>query len=350
FMKKRGWDVQEHFHLKTAWIATFTNGSGGRTLGVNSEMDALPGIGHACGHNLIAISGVAVALAVKAALLKHDIPGKVPLLGTPAEEGGSGKAILLEAGAYEGMDACLMQCYRSHPAPGPIHGASLSSCLALERVTVEYHGHTAHAALAPWEGQNALDAAVSAYSSIGLLRQQIKPSHRVHGIIEGKNWAPNIIPDYSKMTLYTRAPTRAEVQLLEPRVRACVEAAALATACTCNITPPGKPTYDLRQNKALGDTFAETFRSKYGPIDYEFGIASASTDFGNITYALPSLHPGFSIPTQPNGGNHTVAFTEAAATPEAHKACLNVSKALALAGLRVLADDDFFSKVCPGLS
>ncbi|EDR10639.1 uncharacterized protein LACBIDRAFT_317321 [Laccaria bicolor S238N-H82] len=340
FMTKHGWEVTKQFHLPTAWQATFAHGSGGRTIGINSEMDALEGIGHACGHNLIGISGVAVALAIRAALEKHDIPGKIVLLGTPAEEGGSGKVILLEKGAYKGMDACLM----CHPAPGPVGSVSLSSCLALQRLIVEYRGHTAHAALSPWEGKNALDAAVLGYNNISALRQQLKPTHRVHGIFEGKDWVANIIPDYAKFICYVRAPTREEMQETLKRVTPCFEAAGLATGCEVSIEYLGA-TFDLRQNKALGDEVANVILNKYGSIDYEWGIKSASTDFGNVTYALPALHPGFAIPTVKNGGNHTSAFAESAATITSHNACLDVSKALASTGVRVLADDEFFAKV-----
>ncbi|KAF8270590.1 hypothetical protein EI94DRAFT_1770781 [Lactarius quietus] len=345
FHGENGWDVKKHYHLDTAWVATFSHGNGGRVLGVNSEMDALPGIGHGCGHNLIAIAGVAVALAVRAALIKHDIPGKIVLLGTPAEEGGQGKVILLEKGAYDEMHACLM----CHPAPGPENGASLSSSLSLQRISVEYRGHTAHAALSPWQGQNALDAAVAAYTNVALLRQQVKPSHRIHGIFEGKDWAANslytfLVAPLTMYSWYVRAPTVAEVKELDPRVRVCFQASALATGCNIEVSGMDTPVHDLRQNKTLGDTFSRIFRSKTGPVDYEWGIGSASTDFGNVTYALPSIHPGFSIPTERNGGNHTPAFTSAAATPEAHQACLEVCKALALTGLRVIQDDQFYSE------
>ncbi|KAF8153051.1 hypothetical protein B0H34DRAFT_800308 [Crassisporium funariophilum] len=340
-MAKHGFEVTKHFHLDTAWLATFTHGSGGRTIGINSEMDALKGIGHACGHNLIGMSGVAVACAIKAALERHDIPGKVVLLGTPAEEGGSGKVILLEKGAYEGMDACLM----CHPAPGPIGSVSLSSCLALQRLTVEYRGHTAHAALSPWEGKNALDAAVLGYNNISALRQQLRPTHRVHGIFEGKDWAPNIIPDYAKFICYVRAPTRTELQETVKRVTPCFDAAALATGCEVSIKFEKGATFDLRQNQALGGEVANIVLNNYGAIDYEWGIKSASTDFGNVTYALPSLHPGFAIPTILDGGNHTPGFEKSAATLKAHYACLDVSKALAATGIRVLTDDKFFAEV-----
>ncbi|CAA7266202.1 unnamed protein product [Cyclocybe aegerita] len=340
-MVKHGFEVTRQYLLPTAWKAVFTHGQGGRTIGVNSEMDALKGIGHACGHNLIGMSGVAVALALRAAMEKHDIPGKIVLLGTPAEEGGSGKVVLLEKGGYDSMDVCLM----CHPAPGPIGSVSLSSCLALQRITVEYKGHTAHAALSPWEGKNALDAAVLGYNNISALRQQLRPTHRVHGIFEGKDWAPNIIPDYAKFICYVRAPTRSEMQATVKHVTPCFEAAALATGCEVTIVLEQGSTFDLRQNEALGGEVANIVLNKYGAIDFEWGIKSASTDFGNVTYALPSLHPGFAIPTILDGGNHTPGFEQAAATIRAHHACLDVSKALAATGIRVLTDDSFFAKV-----
>ncbi|KAH7882943.1 hypothetical protein F5I97DRAFT_1930557 [Phlebopus sp. FC_14] len=357
FLEEQGFAVQRHHHLETAWVATFSNGEGGPVLGVNSEMDALPGIGHACGHNLIGISGVAVACAVKAAMLEKNIQGKIILLGTPGEEGGFGKVKLWNAGAYKEMDICLMcvcfafdprskqiAVHRCHPAPGPPYSISLSGCLAVVRLQVDYHGHTAHAGLSPWQGQNALDAAVLAYTNIGLLRQQIQPTHRVHGIFEGKEWAPNIIPDNSTMYWYVRAPTTTEAFETAERVKACFEAAALATGCTVKITE-GSVGNELIQNEVLGEELADVVRKKYGAIDYEWGISSASTDFGNISYLMPGLHPGFSIPTEPGGGNHTAAFTDAAITPGAHEACLTVSKALAAVGGRVLTDPDFLERV-----
>ncbi|TCD61372.1 Serine/threonine-protein kinase [Steccherinum ochraceum] len=340
YMEKQGFAIKRHYVLETGWEARYTHGTGGRTIGVNSEMDALPGVGHACGHNLIAIAGVAVACALKKVLREKNISGTVILLGTPAEEGGHGKVPMLNEGAYKEMDACLM----CHPAPGPPHSGSLSSSLALRQVEAQYHGHTAHAALAPWEGKNAMDAAVAAYNNISLLRQQLKPDNRVHGIISGRDWAVNIIPDYSKLDYIVRSETWAGVEATLPRVLACMEAAATATGCKVEIKETSW-CYDLRQNEGLGEEFASVFSSKFGPIDYVFGIRSASTDFGDVTYALPALHPGFGIPTEVNGGNHTRAFAAAARTPEAHLATYNVSKALAAVGIRLLTDDSYFEHV-----
>jgi len=341
-MSSKGWEITKHYlGLDTAWRAEFTVGNGGRTLGVNSEMDALPGIGHACGHNLIAIAGVGVALAVKAALERHCVPGKVVLLGTPAEEGGGGKIILIERGGYKDMDACVM----CHPGPGPSGSFGTGPSLAIQSIQVEYFGHTAHASAAPWDALNALDAAFLAYSNVSVLRQQMKPDHRVHGIVEGKDWAPNIIPDYAKMRWFIRAPTGTQLKIWRERVIKCFEAASHATGCKHTITY-GQLMYDLRQNPVLSEELASTLHNRYGMIATAAeGAIGGSTDFGNVTYELPSIHPSFAIPTQPGGGNHTTGFTIAARTEEAHEETVRVAKGLALVGFRVINDDKFFYKV-----
>ncbi|KAI0631377.1 amidohydrolase [Trametes polyzona] len=353
FMASQGFFVTPHYlGVETAFRAAYTHPPTDgkareetRVIGVNSEMDALPGIGHGCGHNLIAMSGVAVSIAIKAALEEHDIPGTVVLLGTPAEEGGGGKITLLEKGAYEEMDACIM----SHPSSGPPHFSAIWPGVACQPIEVEFFGHGAHAASAPWEAQNALDAAFVAYASISALRQQIKPDHRVHGIIVGRDWAPNVIPDYAKLRYIVRAPTWAELEALRARVKACFDAAALATACKIEVRL-GEGYFELRNNDVLGQEYANVVEEKYGIRTVSSGeSAKFSTDFGNVTYALPALHPVYSIPTEPNGSNHTPQFTKSAATKEAHEATLKVAVGLAATGVRVLADADFARKVCRGV-
>ncbi|KZT55251.1 amidohydrolase [Calocera cornea HHB12733] len=343
FMESHGFEVTRHYlGLETAWLATVTVRSGGRTLGFNSEMDSLPGIGHACGHNLIAIGGVAAAIGVATALKKHNLPGTVSLIGTPAEEGGGGKIILLEKGAYDGFAACLM----IHPGPGPARSTGVGSSLAIERIEAEFAGHTAHASAAPWEGRNALDAAFVSYSAISALRQQVKPTHRIHGVVQGKDWAANIIPDYAKMTYIIRAPTYTEVEALAPRLKACFEAGAHATATKVTF---GAPTtmYDLFQNGALIAEYRRVCEGRYGMSvsTAQEGAIGGSTDFGNVSYAVPGLHPAFAIPTVQNGGNHTRLFADAAGTKEAHEATLFAAKGIALAGLRVLLDKEFADQV-----
>ncbi|OAX43969.1 amidohydrolase [Rhizopogon vinicolor AM-OR11-026] len=341
FMENHGFFVTRHYlGLETAFRAEYTYGKGGRTLGINSEMDALPVIGHACGHNLIAISGVGMALAIKSALETHKVPGKVVLLGTPGEEGGGGKIILLDRGAYKGMNACLM----CHPSPGPELSSSVPSSLAMQSLDAEFFGQSAHAGDAPWEGTNALDAAFLAYSGVAVLRQQIKPDHRVHGVIQGsEKRAANVIPDYAKMRWYVRAPTRDQLAQLVERVCACFEGAALATSCRLNVTK-STPYYDLRQNSVLAGAFSQAISEESG-MAVGLYPSGASTDFGNVSYVLPSLHPAFAIPTQPNGGNHSPAFADSARTTEAHAACMIITKALACTGFRVLEDGNFSRQV-----
>ncbi|KAI0773073.1 hypothetical protein BD413DRAFT_473224, partial [Trametes elegans] len=352
FMSSHGFSVTpHHLGLDTAFRAVYTrarlNGKpqkGARVIGVNSEMDALPGIGHGCGHNLIAMSGVAVSLAIKAALEQHDIPGTIILLGTPAEESDGGKISLLERGAYDSMDACIM----SHPTSGPDKFSAIWPGVACQPMEVEFFGHGAHAAGAPWEAQNALDAAFVAYAGISALRQQIKPDHRVNGIIVGKDWAPNaVIPDYAKLRYIVRAPTWQELEALRDRVRACFDAAALATACKIEVRL-GTGYFELRNNDILGQEYANVVGDRYGITTVSSGDGTKfSSDFGNVTHALPALHPVYSIPTEPNGSNHTPQFTHAAATPEAHAATLKVAAGLAAVGVRVLADADFARRVSP---
>ncbi|KAH0582564.1 hypothetical protein H2248_010500 [Termitomyces sp. 'cryptogamus'] len=274
FLEKHGFEVTRHYAgLKTAWRAEYSVGHGGRVLGVNSEMDALPGIGHACGHNLIAMSGVGIAVAVKTALVAHDIAGKIVILGTPAEEGGGGKVILLKRGAYKDMDVCLM----SHPAPGEAHSAADGSTNAAQSMFVQYTGKTAHAAGSPWEGINALDAAVSAYNSISSLRQQLKPDLRVHGIIQGSNWTPNVIPDNARLDYIARASNKTDLVDLVERIKRCFHAAALATGCDVNIEM-NHAYLDLRQNPVLAREFGDTIVERYDMTMNHLG-SSASTDF-----------------------------------------------------------------------
>ncbi|KAI0272347.1 hypothetical protein BC834DRAFT_343931 [Gloeopeniophorella convolvens] len=343
-MAAHGFTVTRHYlGLATAWRAEFRHGRarGARVLGVNAEMDALPGLGHACGHNLIAMAGVGVALALRAALEAHDVAGTVVLLGTPAEESGAGKQILLERGAYKGMDACVM----CHPIAGDTQEVGLVASLALQSLSVEYFGRPAHAGYAPWDGINALDAAFVAYASVAALRQQMRPEQRVHGIVSGRDWAPNVIPDYAKMSWSVRADARDTLDPLRVRVVRCLESAADATGCRHELAL-GVQYLDLRQNPVLAGDVAETARLRYAmPTRWGAAPAPASTDFGNISYALPSLHPTFAIPTPHNAQNHTAGFARAARSDEAHAAALRSAALLAHTGFRVLQDSAFCARV-----
>jgi amidohydrolase len=234
FLRGEGLNVTPHsYGLETSLSAEY--GTGGRIVTFNAEYDALPGIGHACGHNLIATSSIAAFLGVVAAMKQCSISGRVRLLGTPAEESGGGKIKLIDAGAYEGVHASLM----THPmsatvlsqAPGHFTGIAYGTCIASAKFMATFTGKPAHAAAAPHEGINALDAAVLAYNGVSMLRQQIKPDQRIQGVILEGGDRPNIITPHSLLSYNVRASTVKETRVLQERVIKCFEGAALSTGC-----------------------------------------------------------------------------------------------------------------------
>lgn len=237
-LSSHGYQVRRKaYNLDTALEIEYSNGTDGRVVAFNAEYDALPGIGHACGHNLIATSSIAAFIAT-CETMKARFPDSaytVRLLGTPAEESGGGKVKLLDAGAYKNVDACLMV----HPMPISKNNPGLLSIatvlpggfLANDKVKVTFIGKPAHAAAAPWEGINALDAVVSAYVNISVLRQQILPSQRVHGVIVNGGDRPNIIPHSTTVDYYIRSPDSKSLKTLTAKVIKCFEAASTATGC-----------------------------------------------------------------------------------------------------------------------
>jgi amidohydrolase len=207
-------------------------GTSGPVVAFNAEYDALPGIGHACGHNLIATTSIASFLGLASYLKESKSRGRVRLIGTPAEEGGGGKLKLIDAGAYDDVDACLM----IHPLPGDpknsgAGGQAYWMSLANHKFSVIYSGKSAHAAMAPWEGVNALDAVVLAYNGISVLRQQIKPYERIHSVISQGGERPNVVPDKGRLEYYIRSRTLKEADELKERAMGCFEGAAFATGC-----------------------------------------------------------------------------------------------------------------------
>jgi amidohydrolase len=231
-----GYSVTRHaYGIETSFEVEY--GSNGRVVVFNAEYDALPGIGHACGHNLIATSSIASFIATAEAIRDNGVSGRVRLLGTPAEESGGGKIKLLKAGAYQGVDACIM----SHPGPSSStheggkkisDGIAATRSLARKKVNVTFKGKTAHAGLNPWDGTNALDAVVAAYVNVSLLRQQIPQTARIHGIIRNGGMEPNLIPDEGSLEYFVRDASAASVNNIAKKVDACFSAGAQATGCS----------------------------------------------------------------------------------------------------------------------
>uniref|UniRef100_A0A8C8RST3 Peptidase M20 domain-containing protein 2 n=1 Tax=Pelusios castaneus TaxID=367368 RepID=A0A8C8RST3_9SAUR len=341
------WAVQPHYKLDTAFRAEWGPSAAVDPrplhLGFLCEYDALPGIGHACGHNLIAEVGAAAALGVKGALESlpqpHSAAVKITVLGTPAEEDGGGKIDLIEAGAFDDLDVVFM----AHPSQ---ENAAYLPDVAEHDVTVKYYGKASHAAAYPWEGINALDAAVLAYNNLSVLRQQMKPTWRVHGIIKNGGVKPNIVPSYTELEFYLRAPSVKDLGILVEKAENCFKAAAVATGCKVEIESGEHDYYNVLQNKSLEETYIENGK-KLGMefVEDEFVLngTSGSTDFGNVTYVVPGIHPYFYIGS--DALNHTELYATAAGSQEAQFYTLRTAKALAMTALDVIFKPDLLGKI-----
>ncbi|KAM3530991.1 hypothetical protein MY4038_004663 [Beauveria bassiana] len=340
-LKSLGFQVTpQAYGVATAFSAEY--GSGGRLVVFNAEYDALPGIGHACGHNLIASASFAAFLGV-AAVLKQTpgAPGRVRLLGTPAEEGGGGKIHLINNGAYRDAAACLM----THPGPqyllsGNVTGVAAVKMLANVKWRVIFSGQTAHAAMEPWNGLNALDAVCLSYNAISMLRQQIRPHERVHGVIKEGGDRPNVIPASTSVEYYVRSDTLAAAERLWKRVRLCFEGAATATGCQVRYEPTNSYA-DLRSSMVLCKEFVATFPEGTVSLDEPADFLAGSTDMGNVTYECPGFHGAFGIDTEKGQGNHTRPFADASGLAKSFDRAVEWGKSMAIVGYRVLSDDDF---------
>jgi len=293
------------YGLDTAFEATV--GTSGPRVVICAEMDALPDVGHACGHNIIATAGLGAGIALVPVAEALGI--RVTVLGTPAEEHFGGKINLIDAGAFNDVAAAMM----IHPSPIDVVDPAF---LAVDHLDVEFIGKAAHASSAPELGLNALDAAVQAYMSVAALRQHILDSDRVHGIITHGGSAPNVVPDYAAMSWNVRSATDARLDVLVERVKDCFKGAALATGCTVNIKTVGQRYKDLRTDKLLARLYAENSDLVGRPMPYFSEItvqASGSTDMGNVSHEVPSIHPMLSLDCDP-AVNHQREFAAATLT------------------------------------
>lgn len=317
--------------LDTAFRADF--GSGPLVVGVCAEYDALPGIGHACGHNIIAASAVGTALAL--AEVADELGLRVVLIGTPAEEFGGGKILLLDAGVFDDLAAAVML------HPGPLDIAAARS-LTLTAVGVEYLGREAHASAAPYQGINAADAATVTQVAVGLLRQQLAPGQQVHGIVTDGGQAANIIPGRTELRYTMRATEASSLAELEAKVGDCFLAGAVATGCDYNVKQL-EPTYDpLKSDSWLADTIrAEMIRLGRAPMEKELEAAHplGSTDMGNITQVMPGIHPIVAVDAD-GASLHQPAFAAAAAGASADRAVVEGAIMLARTVVRLAESPD----------
>ncbi|WP_440572092.1 M20 family metallopeptidase [Streptomyces sp. KR2] len=304
------------YGLDTAFTATA--GSGPVTVAFACEYDALPGLGHACGHNLIAAAGVGAALGL--APVADALGLRIKVLGTPAEERGAGKALMLAAGAFEGVDAAMMV----HPCPFEM--ADFRS-FALGTLDVTYTGRAAHPSLNPQEGRNAADALTVAQVALGLLRQHLPAEWRVHGITTAAGTSPNAVPDRATASYELRALAAEDLGALRERVEACFRAGALAAGCDVTLERPEPDYLDFRGDPELIARWTANARELGRPEPVE-RAPFACTDMGNVSHAVPSLHPVLDI-SGGTCGPHEPEFAEAALSPAAEQALMDGATAMA---------------------
>jgi len=329
FLAGQGFKVEKGVGgVDTAFRATIETGDG-PTIAILCEYDALPGIGHACGHNVIATSGAGAGAALAA--VRAQLPkGRVQVIGTPAEEGGGGKVKLIKSGVFKDVDCAMM-----------IHGFDRTllhqDLLGIVRGTFEFTGKASHASADPWEGVNALDAVIGMYNAVSMLRQQVRPDCRIHGIITNGGAAANIIPEYASAIFYVRAPRIDTMWDLFKRVTGAAEGAARATGCTLKVTQHDSVYEPMKSSRVMLDLFAANMRTVGLAEGAAIPDRLGSSDIGNVSQIIPAIQPMIAI--APTGmAIHTRDFADAAIQPLARAGMVAAAKTMALTTLDLLAE------------
>lgn len=305
------------------------------TIAYLAEYDALPEVGHGCGHNLIAVAGVYAGIALGTVI--KDLPGNVIVMGTPAEESIGGKIKMLEKGAFDDVTVALM----THPSTETVVRAK---ALAAHLTEIKFRGRPAHAAAAPWRGINALDALIQTFVGLDQLRKQLKPTVRIAGIITEGGKRANVVPEQAVGLFSVRAETYNELQELLEKVKRVAQGAALATGASVEISHPEPLYLDMRNVEALAKTFEKCWLELGGTLYKDPDKTPGSLDIGNVSYKLPALHPSFRITDKPLAG-HSREFAEATRTPMARQETIRVIKALALTGLEILTEPGLLQQI-----
>jgi amidohydrolase len=341
FLAERGFAVEWGLAgLPTAFRASV--GSGSPTIAYLSEYDALPGVGHGCGHNLIAIVGVGAAIGLRAAL--EDTGGTIVVFGTPAEEAINGKAIMADAGVFAGVDAAM----GAHP------GTSEATCptvegsgqvLACQGIRIAFHGRAAHAAADPHNGINALNALIETFNGINALRQHVRPDARIHGIVTAGGDAPNVVPDFAAGEFLVRAATAAYLNTLVDQVHHIAEGAAAITGATLDFSFSEHGTSDMVTNRTMARRI-KTHLDDLGMAlpDAKPAPGTGSTDWGNVSYLVPSVETHYPILDHVCTW-HSAEVVAAADSALGYDNTITVAKALALTGLDLMQDEHLLAEV-----
>jgi amidohydrolase len=338
-LEKEGFEVERAVAgHETAFLARKKSDRPGPSIAFLAEYDALPGLGHGCGHNIIGTTSVAAAIALSKVI--DETGGEAVVFGTPAEEGGpngSAKGSFVKHGLLEGIDAALMV----HPSN---HTRLTSSSLAVDPLDFEFIGKPAHAAASPEEGINALDAVIQLFNGINALRQQLKDDVRIHGIITHGGDAPNIIPEYAKARFFIRASTRTSLNEVTRKVKAVAEGAALATGAKLNVIAFQNEVDNLLLNKTYDQVFKEVIEDLGETVVEGDRDGIGSTDAGNISQVVPTIHPYIKIGADDLVA-HTVPFREAAASAKGDEALLTGAKGLALTAFQLVTDPELLKSI-----
>jgi amidohydrolase len=324
------------FELDTAFDVSVRGGNG-PTVAVICEYDALPGIGHACGHNIIAAAGLGAGVALSA--VAELCGGNLRLMGTPAEEGGGGKVEMARKGAFKNIDAAMM----IHPSDQDL---ARMNAIAIQQLFVRFDGLAAHAAVSPERGKNALDAAVLGYMNVAAMRQHIRPTERVHGIFTKAGEKPNIVPREAEMDWYVRSDTIETLQPLKARIAKCLEAGAMAADCTISFDWQKNTYADLVDNLPLLTSYVLNSAQMGRDLTTDFlpGTGGGSTDMGNLSYLVPSIHPMLQV--APRGVSlHSAQFAEFTASKDADKAVLDGAKIMAMTAIDLWLSETLNSEV-----
>ncbi|PAE25702.1 M20 family metallopeptidase [Bacillus sp. 7894-2] len=338
-LEKEGFEVERAVAgHETAFLARKKSAKPGPSIAFLAEYDALPGLGHGCGHNIIGTTSVAAAIALSKVI--DETGGEAVVLGTPAEEGGpngSAKGSFVKHGLLDGIDAALMV----HPSN---HTRLTSSSLAVDPLDFEFIGKPAHAAASPEEGINALDAVIQLFNGINALRQQLKDDVRIHGIITHGGDAPNIIPEYAKARFFIRASTRTSLNEVTRKVKAVAEGAALATGAKLNVIAFQNEVDNLLLNKTYDQVFKEVIEDLGETVVEGDRDGIGSTDAGNISQVVPAIHPYIKIGADDLVA-HTVPFREAAASAKGDEALLTGAKGLALTAFQLITEPELLKSI-----
>lgn len=334
-LEDNGFEVEKNLAgMETAFRASCPNGSDGPRIAYLCEYDALPELGHGCGHNLIATIGLGAGLALCSVL--NEIGGSVEVIGTPAEEGGGGKIEMVEAGVFDDLDTAMMV----HPSSRTLVGRG---SLAIQEVKLDFYGESAHASAKPEEGINALDAVLHTFQNVNAFREHMEDGARIHGVIKDGGEKPNIVPDHASARFYVRAPDRDYMEELMGRMRDFAEAGALASGADLEFTEEEHSYDPMTPNPVLVDLFEDNLKALgEEPDEPEGGMGS--TDMGDVSQTLPAIH-GYVDITEGEIPGHSPGFVEASDSGKGYKGMEKAAKILAMVGVDLISEEELVEKM-----